>query len=36
LEKARLIRQAQEKEIENLKKQIAQLEEINRLLKGEK
>jgi hypothetical protein len=31
-----LIQQAQPQEIEHLKKQVAQLEEINRLLKGEK
>ena len=36
LEKSRLLLQERDKEIDNLKQQIAQLEEINRLLKGEK
>ena len=36
LEKMKLLFQFQEKENENLRKQIVQLEEINRLLKGEK
>jgi len=36
LEKAHLLLKERDKEIENLKQQITQLQEINRLLKGEK
>jgi transcriptional regulator with XRE-family HTH domain len=36
LEKSNLLLKERDKEIENLKQQIAQLQEINRLLKGEK